>query len=128
GRRPGRRATGRRPGDAPGEARRPRPQRSCGRRAAARAHRDRPVPRRLPGLRDGAAGLDRRRRPVRPGAGRAPARGAMTLARKAARLPSIARDGWRYPALRVRARGEQTAVEALVALGFDEAELQTYER
>jgi predicted O-methyltransferase YrrM len=52
----------------------------------------------------------------------------MTLARKAARLPSIARDGWRYPALRVRARGEQTAVEALVALGFDEEELRTYER
>ena len=42
----------------------------------------------------------------------------MTLARKAARLPSIARDGWRYPALRVRARGEDTAVEALEALGL----------
>jgi predicted O-methyltransferase YrrM len=40
----------------------------------------------------------------------------MTLVRKAARLPSIARDGWRYPALRVRARGEDTAVEALAAL------------
>src|SRR5439155_998588 len=48
----------------------------------------------------------------------------MTLARKAARLPSIARDGWRYPALRVRARGEQTAVEALRDLGFDETELR----
>ena len=43
----------------------------------------------------------------------------MTLARKAARLPSIARDGWRYPALRVRARGEDTAVGALAALGLD---------
>jgi predicted O-methyltransferase YrrM len=42
----------------------------------------------------------------------------MTLVRKAARLPSIARDGWRYPALRVRARGEDTAVEALAALGL----------
>ena len=42
----------------------------------------------------------------------------MTLARKAARLPSIARDGWRYPALRVRARGEDTAGEALAALGL----------
>jgi len=51
----------------------------------------------------------------------------MTLVRKAARLPSIARDGWRYPALRVRARGEQTAVEALRALGFDEEELRRRE-
>src|SRR5919202_2346671 len=42
----------------------------------------------------------------------------MTLVRKALRLPSIARDGWRYPALRVRARGEDTAVEALEALGL----------
>jgi predicted O-methyltransferase YrrM len=42
----------------------------------------------------------------------------MTLVRKASRLPSIARDGWRYPALRVRARGEDTAVEALAALGL----------
>jgi predicted O-methyltransferase YrrM len=48
----------------------------------------------------------------------------MTLVRKAARLPSIARDGWRYPALRVRARGEDTAVEALAALGFPEPELR----
>jgi predicted O-methyltransferase YrrM len=47
----------------------------------------------------------------------------MTLVRKAARLPSIARDGWRYPALRVRARGEDTAAEALAALGFREPEL-----
>jgi predicted O-methyltransferase YrrM len=42
----------------------------------------------------------------------------MTLVRKAARLPSIARDGWRYPALRVRARGEDSADEALGALGL----------
>jgi predicted O-methyltransferase YrrM len=48
----------------------------------------------------------------------------MTILRKAARLPSVARDGWRYPALRVRARGEDTAVEALVALGFPEPELR----
>jgi predicted O-methyltransferase YrrM len=48
----------------------------------------------------------------------------MTLVRKAARLPEIARDGWRYPALRVRARGEDTAVEALAALGFPEPELR----
>src|SRR5216110_1304236 len=52
----------------------------------------------------------------------------MTLARKAARLPDIARDGWRYPALRVRARGEDTAVEALAALGFPADELRTLER
>jgi predicted O-methyltransferase YrrM len=52
----------------------------------------------------------------------------MTLVRKAARLPDIARDGWRYPALRVRARGEQTAVEALAALGFPEPELRELER
>jgi predicted O-methyltransferase YrrM len=43
----------------------------------------------------------------------------MTLVRKASRLPSIARDGWRYPALRVRARGADTAVEALAALGLE---------
>jgi predicted O-methyltransferase YrrM len=48
----------------------------------------------------------------------------MTLVRKAARLPSVARDGWRYPALRVRARGEDTAVEALSALGIPEPELR----
>ena len=48
----------------------------------------------------------------------------MTLARKAARLPSIARDGWRYPALRVRARGEDTAIGALAALGLPEPELR----
>ena len=52
----------------------------------------------------------------------------MTLVRKAARLPTIARDGWRYPALRVRARGEDTAVEALAALGFPAHELRTLER
>jgi predicted O-methyltransferase YrrM len=48
----------------------------------------------------------------------------MTLARKAARLPSVARDGWRYPALRVRARGEQTAVEALAVLGLQTQHLE----
>jgi predicted O-methyltransferase YrrM len=59
----------------------------------------------------------------------------MTLVRKAARLPSIARDGWRYPALRVRARGEDTAVEALAALGlrapgeeFEEVAPRIYEQ
>jgi predicted O-methyltransferase YrrM len=59
----------------------------------------------------------------------------MTLVRKAARLPSIARDGWRYPALRVRARGEDTAVEALEALGlraptgeFEQAAPRIYEQ
>jgi predicted O-methyltransferase YrrM len=51
----------------------------------------------------------------------------VTLVRKAARLPSIARDGWRYPALRVRAQGEQTAVEALRGLGFAEEELRAHE-
>jgi predicted O-methyltransferase YrrM len=52
----------------------------------------------------------------------------VTFVRKAARLPSIARDGWRYPALRVRAQGEQTAVEALWGLGFSEEELRAHER
>ena len=55
----------------------------------------------------------------------------MTLAailQKAARLPTVARDGWRYPVLRIQARGEQTAVEALAALGFGEEELRRYER
>ena len=55
----------------------------------------------------------------------------MTLAailQKAARLPTVARDGWRYPVLRIQARGEQTAAEALAALGFDEEELRRYER
>ena len=51
----------------------------------------------------------------------------MRLVTKAARLPSVARDGWRYPALRVRARGEQTAVEALAALGFAGPELRALE-
>lgn len=50
------------------------------------------------------------------------------LLQKAARLPDVARDGWRYPALRVRARGEQTAVEALAGLGFAADELRAYER
>jgi predicted O-methyltransferase YrrM len=55
----------------------------------------------------------------------------MTLAailQKAARLPSVARDGWRYPALRIQAKGEQTVVEALAGLGFDQKELRSYER
>jgi predicted O-methyltransferase YrrM len=55
----------------------------------------------------------------------------MTLAailQKAARLPTVARDGWRYPVLRLQARGEQTALEALAALGFDLGELRRYER
>jgi len=55
----------------------------------------------------------------------------MTLAailQKAARLPTVARDGWRYPVLRIQAQGEQTAVEALAALGFDLEELRRYER
>jgi len=59
----------------------------------------------------------------------------MTLVRKASRLPDIARDGWRYPALRVRARGEDTAVEALAALGlhaladeFDEVAPRIYDQ
>ena len=55
----------------------------------------------------------------------------MTLAailQKAARLPTVARDGWRYPVLRIQARGEQSAVEALAALGFDDEELPRYER
>ena len=55
----------------------------------------------------------------------------MTLAailQKAARLPSVARDGWRYPVLRIQARGEQTAVEALAGLGLDLEELRQYER
>jgi predicted O-methyltransferase YrrM len=55
----------------------------------------------------------------------------MTLAailQKAARLPNVARDGWRYPVLRIQARGGQTAVESLAALGFDEEELRRYER
>ena len=55
----------------------------------------------------------------------------MTLAailQKAARLPNVARDGWRYPALRLQAQRRQTAVEALAALGFDQEELRRYEQ
>ena len=55
----------------------------------------------------------------------------MTLAailQKAARLPTVARDGWRYPVLRIQAQREQTAVEALAALGFDQEDLRGYER
>jgi predicted O-methyltransferase YrrM len=55
----------------------------------------------------------------------------MTLAgilQKAARLPDVARDGWRYPVLRIQAERKQTAVEALAGLGFDEEELRRYEQ
>ena len=54
----------------------------------------------------------------------------MTLAailHKAARLPSVARDGWKYPALRLQAQTRQTAREALRDLGFPEADLRRYE-
>jgi predicted O-methyltransferase YrrM len=51
-----------------------------------------------------------------------------TILQKAARLPTVARDGWRYPALRIQAKGEQTAVEALAGLGFDRQELRGFER
>ena len=43
----------------------------------------------------------------------------MRLAAKAARLPSVARDGWRYPALRLRAKTAESAVDALRGLGLD---------
>lgn len=49
----------------------------------------------------------------------------MRLTAKAARLPAVARDGWRYPALRLRAKTVQGAAEALRALGL---ELDDYER
>jgi predicted O-methyltransferase YrrM len=55
----------------------------------------------------------------------------MTLAailQKAARLPNVARDGWRYPVLRLQAQRQQTAVEALAALGFEEEALWRYEQ
>jgi predicted O-methyltransferase YrrM len=48
----------------------------------------------------------------------------MRLAAKAARLPSVARDGWRYPALRLRAKTAQTASEALRDLGLDTTHLE----
>jgi predicted O-methyltransferase YrrM len=50
------------------------------------------------------------------------------ILQKAARLSSVARDGWRYPVLRIQARGEQSAAEALAALGFDQEKLRGYER
>ncbi|MDX6544171.1 MAG: hypothetical protein QOK32_1774 [Gaiellaceae bacterium] len=51
-----------------------------------------------------------------------------SILHKASRLPTVARDGWRYPVLRLQARGEQTAVEALAGLGFDQEALRGYER
>jgi predicted O-methyltransferase YrrM len=54
----------------------------------------------------------------------------MTLAaifQKAARLPTVVRDGWRYPVLRIQAKGEQTAIEALAGLGFNHEELRGFE-
>jgi predicted O-methyltransferase YrrM len=52
----------------------------------------------------------------------------VAILQKAARLPTVARDGWRYPVLRIQARSEQTAVDALAGLGFDQEELRRYER
>jgi len=50
------------------------------------------------------------------------------ILQKAGRLPAIARDGWRYPALRVRAARDDTAIEALGGLGFPGDELREYAR
>jgi predicted O-methyltransferase YrrM len=50
------------------------------------------------------------------------------ILKKAGRLPAVARDGWRYPALRVRAAGRETAIEALAGLGFAADELSDYAR
>jgi predicted O-methyltransferase YrrM len=50
------------------------------------------------------------------------------VARKASRLPAVVRDGWNYPALRVRANNRQTPVEALRALGFDGRRLRGLEQ
>jgi predicted O-methyltransferase YrrM len=49
------------------------------------------------------------------------------ILQKAARLPSVARDGWRYPLHRIRAERAETAVDALAALGFAEDELHVFE-
>jgi predicted O-methyltransferase YrrM len=49
------------------------------------------------------------------------------LVRTASRVPSIARDGWGYPARRARARAEP-APAVLVGLGFDPARIRAYER
>jgi predicted O-methyltransferase YrrM len=45
---------------------------------------------------------------------------------KLARLPAVARDGWRYPALRLQARTQESPIEALAALGLDGAELRKH--
>jgi predicted O-methyltransferase YrrM len=45
---------------------------------------------------------------------------------KLARLPAVARDGWRYPAMRLHAKTQETPSEALVALGLDEGELRDH--
>jgi predicted O-methyltransferase YrrM len=52
---------------------------------------------------------------------------ASGILQKAARLPQVARDGWNYPALRLRARA-QGAVEAVRDVGFDEGALRAFER
>ena len=52
----------------------------------------------------------------------------MSLLQKASRLPSVARDGWRYPALRMRARGVESAVGVLRGLGFATDELEAAAR
>ena len=52
----------------------------------------------------------------------------MTTGGKLARLPAVARDGWRYPALRLQAKTRETPLEALAALGFDEDELRGHAR
>ena len=49
------------------------------------------------------------------------------LLQKASRLPSVVRDGWNYPALRLQAQAE-SAVDAIRGLGFDESELLIYAR
>jgi predicted O-methyltransferase YrrM len=50
------------------------------------------------------------------------------ILQKAARLPNVARDGWRYPVLRIQAERKQSAVEALAGLGFEGEKLLRYER
>jgi predicted O-methyltransferase YrrM len=55
----------------------------------------------------------------------------MTLAailNKASRLPTVARDGLRYPALRLQASTAEPAVGVLAGLGFDRDELRGFER
>jgi predicted O-methyltransferase YrrM len=45
-----------------------------------------------------------------------------------ARLPAVAKDGWRYPALRLQAKTRETPREALAALGLDDRALREYAR